>query len=1034
MGGSDNLDFIHKVQQSLKMDQDFSMSNLTFYVGVGKPSIDLPSQTLDVSSAKAVGVKVLLTADSDGIEGEVMRRSSPPLPLTRKGRGRQPKVRQQQEEEQQPNPPPPSRLPNPPELVNPTPSRFEGGDIEAALPAYLHCSAEVYRQLRPHLALSEEELARQVGLSPYFAISSNRETYKYNLNLLMVNYKCPQVWLNSGVDPVIAMMLTRKLDPVYHAFDIDVMLEVYSKLTRFEFLQQQRQKRQLEEQQQAARQRRLLEQQQAMDLNRSRKAEPDNRTNTELMNVRGNESGIKVLKHKHESQQNITSADKNSINEQSAVIPSNVRCRVKQEVLELPDTPMFVDPVDSVIPTSVYPAPPSVLLVADNLKSTQNGIVGEGNQIVTITYGKYHLGPIRLRNEQEVTLVTALAKERCDTAKHRGKAILKSPRFYAKAARARSLLSPDIVRYIDGAFTKKGLKEGQLGRKRTNHPKRSQVIKLDPITGQKIYPDGHPLHKNSKSGEIETKLEVKGTDDSAAAVLPEAENKNYTRVRRQSLDEKQPTMVVRADIDSILSLTMVSSADMSLAMDTSAIDLPMPKQKASVLSDQLEEEEVKEIMVPESPKRVTRNQSRKAEAAEAAPDFQSQRAQRKRRSSDDAANNKSTKKKPQAVSGSAAKLTVENLAMLQVGGNSNGPVSAVASPLPPPSRPATRKYKGYSPATVAMDAEKEKKPLAKPSKAQAASSIPKKQNSILRNIEAILSVRAEHKESLPSRASSPKKADSPPMNTKQVPTKYSPPDAKLSVTRNQSRRAQEESEELMFQVARKRSDPVSLGSARDKVTSSTDEVFVRHAQGDRIKKLLEKREKKKQLLMKYKSSPPPVVASAASLMSAGPAAAGRGKSKYRGYAKPNATAVAAEGKKGLSAMARRFSAAEDLGGVKKVIRNGQVIAISVERPKEPEPVAEEPQQPAEQPPQQQVSVEKKVKNPAKTTQEEQDLIAELFQIADDLDFDSPNAGLVSNAAAAASSSFIDTSSQVFEIGDPGCSSINYDFPTFDDLM
>ena len=55
--------------------------------------------------------------------------------------------------------------------------------------------------------------------------------------------------------------------------------------------------------------------------------------------------------------------------------------------------------------------------------------------------------------------------------------------------KARSLLPPDIVSYIDRSFTKRGLQEHIVGKKTRNYPKRSIIAKWDPESERVIYPD-----------------------------------------------------------------------------------------------------------------------------------------------------------------------------------------------------------------------------------------------------------------------------------------------------------------------------------------------------------------------------------------------------------------------------------------------------------------------------------------------------------------------------------------------------------------
>ena len=57
---------------------------------------------------------------------------------------------------------------------------------------------------------------------------------------------------------------------------------------------------------------------------------------------------------------------------------------------------------------------------------------------------------------------------------HRGKTVHAAPQYYSIAERAKSVLHPKVVKYINHAFTKKGMKEHRMGRRRNNYTKRSQ--------------------------------------------------------------------------------------------------------------------------------------------------------------------------------------------------------------------------------------------------------------------------------------------------------------------------------------------------------------------------------------------------------------------------------------------------------------------------------------------------------------------------------------------------------------------------------
>ena len=59
----------------------------------------------------------------------------------------------------------------------------------------------------------------------------------------------------------------------------------------------------------------------------------------------------------------------------------------------------------------------------------------------------------------------------------------------------------------------KGIKENTLGRKKTNYPKRSQIIKVDKETGKLIYPEKHPLHRDNNRRPASEAVEMASRSD-----------------------------------------------------------------------------------------------------------------------------------------------------------------------------------------------------------------------------------------------------------------------------------------------------------------------------------------------------------------------------------------------------------------------------------------------------------------------------------------------------------------------------------------
>ena len=74
-------------------------------------------------------------------------------------------------------------------------------------------------------------------------------------------------------------------------------------------------------------------------------------------------------------------------------------------------------------------------------------------------------------------------------------------------------MPPDVVSYLDRAFTVRGLRDNIVGKKRRNYPQRSGIIKKDPITGKLMFPNGQPtdtqVNENMRAKIIEnTETEI----------------------------------------------------------------------------------------------------------------------------------------------------------------------------------------------------------------------------------------------------------------------------------------------------------------------------------------------------------------------------------------------------------------------------------------------------------------------------------------------------------------------------------------------
>ena len=1074
---TEDADFVRKIQQSLKLTSGAGGADakpeLTFHVGNSRAAIDLPSETLDVSSNKDKGAKVRLTAESDGIEGETMRSTfSQRLPQVVVKKGRPPKQKQMQQQQQRQQHDEseavvtdPDHAPLPPTMVQPAPSRFNAEvNLQQHVPRYV----DVDMWPEP---FSEEELARQAGLNYELLKNGTVNSFMQNVGKLMQMYQCPPEWISGGIDPVVAMMITRRQDPAYREIDFDAMLELYSKITKFKKLEDDQKKRaeerrqrelqlqqqrdrdhQLQLQQQQQQQQQLQQQQQqAIDLSRAKTVptsaiDDSPRTYTELRPVRGKGSASEVLQRHHEENRRrdaTVSPVAAGVTERAAVVdpppPNNQRNpeeerrpsqtpkspmpatfrtaagrTIKQEVM--PPTPMSVQPNDSVVPTSVFPMPPSVEVVKD----ANRGVgVGVGDHAVNINLNDiYAFGPIRVRTEEEIQLLTSLVKEKCDASVHRGKTVHAAPQYYSMAERAKSILLPEVVKYINYAFTKKGMKEHQKGRKRNNYPKRSQIIKIDKETGEKIYPKGHPMHNDNarriikqEPEDISENLEppsqthqparrqadLKRSSTVVAGVGPVSEKR--ARSATFTLGPSQTSTPSGSDVVRSNIRSMLAKADSPAAANPEtppaavpSIDCPPSEETTSIsLNDPMQESMITHS-VP-SPLRVSAR--KRAQKTSERPT-----AKRASKLRSDASSRSCAPQPPP----NSSPLTIENLARHQ------RMTSAQQVPVDQPACSPTEgrvksvshaagrvKYRGYE--TKGKSAAKHEDAVAK----QIASS----SKSLIKNIEDMMVAKGVEETESEAAKAPPKKNAAPP--------------ASEPVTRNQRMRAR------AAKSPRRRiatlgpeipaSPNPSPAAAGDPAVASSTTYVRSRAKMENIKRLLERREKKKERQLAAVSEP----------------------GKYRGYAGYGTKPPSQSNEQPV--VRPKFSEAEVLGGFKKVVRpDGTVVKIAVEAAKSEEAVPSAVT--AEEFGGEDHSLPKKAKKLAQTSQEEQDLMAELFEIADSIEeptaSTSKSAGPMTASAsdnvaptASTSNNTVPPASAGFETGPRLVEDWN---PTFEDLF
>ena len=156
-------------------------------------------------------------------------------------------------------------------------------------------------------------------------------------------------------------------------------------------------------------------------------------------------------------------------------------------------------------------------------QENSHGKIGNGHKCVHLAYKSSTFSPLYVDTEKEVKAIVALTKEKIKELeykeKHGGTRSLTRLTPSSEAACARSILSKDIVKYIDRAFTKRGLNDRIVGRKRPNYPKRSKVIKVNQDNNNKkglgnvpSLPQSPSLPTEEKNLNIDLPTEEKNLD------------------------------------------------------------------------------------------------------------------------------------------------------------------------------------------------------------------------------------------------------------------------------------------------------------------------------------------------------------------------------------------------------------------------------------------------------------------------------------------------------------------------------------------
>ena len=146
-----------------------------------------------------------------------------------------------------------------------------------------------------------------------------------------------------------------------------------------------------------------------------------------------------------------------------------------------------------------------------------------------ISRGLILIGPFEVKNEDEVQAIITLKDDMIEEHEYKEDQGSRRVVWVPKVAvtRAESILSKETVKQIKQAFTQRALKKIA---KRRNYTKRSQTIKVDPITKELVLPNGDRVKQNQKDENANTIKEVQSQKNmwKVKAPIEDEEDVNLT--------------------------------------------------------------------------------------------------------------------------------------------------------------------------------------------------------------------------------------------------------------------------------------------------------------------------------------------------------------------------------------------------------------------------------------------------------------------------------------------------------------------------
>lgn len=188
---------------------------------------------------------------------------------------------------------------------------------------------------------------------------------------------------------------------------------------------------------------------------------------------------MKRLEHPTEPRSDVTQhLSKELINKMK-----RMKC-VKTDKTDMPED-LTIKQEPSYDPYATFGTSVSIIDPASVQVICEEDVIGDGDMCIQFFYedpvtgSKVSFRPVYVRCEEDIKAVMALCSERAAEFKYKCGQIKRPVRYYSEVVRAKTRLSPQIIKYITSCFTKQGMKYNRIDYKKKEMPRLQRFYDYD---------------------------------------------------------------------------------------------------------------------------------------------------------------------------------------------------------------------------------------------------------------------------------------------------------------------------------------------------------------------------------------------------------------------------------------------------------------------------------------------------------------------------------------------------------------------------